>query len=155
MLLISAGQIRPQDNVPAWVVHSCYVTIGLGTSRRMAHRQDVGQRITTFARGRLLRELSGSITLFFGDIPRHTGVHHAHDQPAPSSGVGATQSFISGALGPRSNIVWAWVLTIPCSAFMAASACGSPGWFCNQIPRQYVPYQKGRLNDPGRESKTR
>jgi PiT family inorganic phosphate transporter len=123
MLLIAAGQIRPQDNVPAWVVIACYVTIGLGTmfgGWRIV--KTMGQRITKIRPvGGFCAELSGSITLFLATslgIPVST----THTITGSIVGVGATQSVSAVRWGLAGNIVWAWILTIPCSAFMAGLA---------------------------------
>ena len=37
-------------------------------------------------------------------------------------GVGSTRGYKAVRWGVAGNIVWAWILTIPCSAFMAAVA---------------------------------
>jgi PiT family inorganic phosphate transporter len=123
MLLIAAGQIRPDDNVPAWVVIACYVTIGLGTmfgGWRIV--KTMGQRFTKIRPvGGFCAELSGSITLFLATslgIPVST----THTITGSIVGVGMTQSVSAVRWGLAGNIVWAWVLTIPCSAFMAGLA---------------------------------
>jgi PiT family inorganic phosphate transporter len=123
MLLIAGGYTGAQASVPAWVVVACYVTIGLGTmfgGWRIV--KTMGQRITKIrpASG-FCAELSGSIALFiataFG-IPVST----THTIAGSIVGVGATQSVSAVRWGIAGNIVWAWILTIPCSAFMAGLA---------------------------------
>jgi PiT family inorganic phosphate transporter len=120
MLLIAGGYSGAQAPVPAWVVIACYLTIGLGTmfgGWRIV--KTMGQRITKIrpASG-FCAELSGSIALFiataFG-IPVST----THTIAGSIVGVGATQSVSAVRWGLAGNIVWAWVLTIPCSAFIA------------------------------------
>ena len=123
MLLIAGGYTRSQDAVPLWVVIACYVTIGFGTmfgGWRIV--KTMGQRITKIrpASG-FCAELSGSITLFLATalgIPVST----THTITGSIVGVGATQSVSAVRWGLAGNIVWAWVLTIPCSAFMAGLA---------------------------------
>ena len=123
MLLIAGGYTGAQATVPGWVVIACYVTIGLGTmfgGWRIV--KTMGQRITKIrpASG-FCAELSGSIALFiatgFG-IPVST----THTIAGSIVGVGATQNVSAVRWGIAGNIVWAWVLTIPCSAFMAGLA---------------------------------
>jgi len=123
MLLIAGGYTGVQAPAPAWVVIACYVTIGLGTmfgGWRIV--KTMGQRITKIrpASG-FCAELSGSIALFiatgFG-IPVST----THTIAGSIVGVGATQSVSAVRWGIAGNIVWAWILTIPCSAFMAGLA---------------------------------
>jgi PiT family inorganic phosphate transporter len=123
MLLIAAGTIGPGDNPPNWVVIACYATIGIGTmfgGWRIV--KTMGQRITKIRPvGGFCAELSGSITLFLATslgIPVST----THTITGSIVGVGATQSVSAVRWGLAGNIVWAWVLTIPCSAFMAGCA---------------------------------
>ena len=123
MLLIAGGYTRSQDAVPAWVVIACYVTIGFGTmfgGWRIV--KTMGQRITKIrpASG-FCAEISGSITLFLATalgIPVST----THTITGSIVGVGSTQAVSAVRWGLAGNIVWAWVLTIPCSAFMAGIA---------------------------------
>jgi PiT family inorganic phosphate transporter len=123
MLLIAAGTIGPADSVPGWVVIACYVTIALGTmfgGWRIV--KTMGQRITKIRPvGGFCAELSGSITLF---IATHFGipVSTTHTITGSIVGVGSTQSVSAVRWGIAGNILWAWVLTIPCSAFMAGLA---------------------------------
>ena len=120
MLLIAAGMTGTNDPVPAWVVIACYVTIGLGTmfgGWRIV--KTMGQRITKIRPvGGFCAELSGSITLFVATglgIPVST----THTITGSIVGVGSTQSVSAVRWGIAGNILWAWILTIPCSAFMA------------------------------------
>jgi len=123
MLLIAGGYTAPQASVPPWVVIACYITIGLGTmfgGWRIV--KTMGQRITKIrpASG-FCAELSGSIALFLATslgIPVST----THTITGSIVGVGATQSVSAVRWGLAGNIVWAWILTIPCSAFMAGLA---------------------------------
>ena len=120
MLLIAGGYTGTADPVPGWVVIACYVAIGLGTlfgGWRIV--KTMGQRITKIRPvGGFCAELSGSITLFiatgFG-IPVST----THTIAGSIAGVGSTQSVSAVRWGLAGNIVIAWILTIPCSAFMA------------------------------------
>jgi PiT family inorganic phosphate transporter len=123
MLLIAAGHVGLKDPVPNWVVIACYVTIALGTmfgGWRIV--KTMGQRITKVRPvGGFCAELSGSITLFLATslgIPVST----THTITGSIVGVGSTQAVSAVRWGIAGNIVWAWVLTIPCSAFMAGLA---------------------------------
>jgi len=123
MLLIAAGLSAPQDPVPIWVVVACYVTIALGTTFggwRIV--KTMGQRITKLKPvGGFCAETGGAVMLFtataFG-IPVST----THTITGSIVGVGAAQSVSAVRWGIAGNIVWAWILTIPCSAFMAGLA---------------------------------
>jgi inorganic phosphate transporter, PiT family len=123
MLLIAAGVTGADESVPTWVVIACYITIGLGTlfgGWRIV--KTMGQRITKIRPvGGFCAELSGSMTLFLATglgIPVST----THTITGSIVGVGATHSVSAVRWGVAGNIVWAWILTIPCSAFMAGLA---------------------------------
>ncbi len=122
MLLIAAGLATP-ESVPAWVVISCYVTIALGTAFggwRIV--KTMGQKITKLKPyNAVCAELSGSSTLFlatFFGIPVST----THTITGAIVGVGAAQSVSAVRWGVAGTLVLAWVLTIPCSAFISAVA---------------------------------
>jgi inorganic phosphate transporter, PiT family len=129
MLLIAGGYTGKDAGVPTWVVVACYVTIGLGTmfgGWRIV--KTMGQRITKIrpASG-FCAELSGSIALFLATalgIPVST----THTIAGSIVGVGSTQSVSAVRWGIAGNIVWAWILTIPCSAFIAGLS-----WWIAQI----------------------
>ena len=123
MLLIAGGYTDPGGPVPAWVVIACYATIGLGTmfgGWRIV--KTMGQRITKIRPvDGFCAELSGSITLFLATslgIPVST----THTITGSIVGVGSTHSVSAVRWGLAGNIIWAWILTIPCSAFIAAVA---------------------------------
>ena len=123
MLLIAAGYTGAGDPVPAWVVVACYVTIGLGTlfgGWRIV--KTMGQRITKIRPvGGFCAELSGSAALFLATalgIPVST----THTITGSIVGVGSVQSVSAVRWGVAGDLLWAWILTIPCSAFMAAIA---------------------------------
>ncbi|MEO8717767.1 MAG: inorganic phosphate transporter [Burkholderiales bacterium] len=123
MLLIAAGYLGAKDPVPIWVVVACYVTIALGTALggwRIV--KTMGQRITKLKPvGGFCAETGGAAMLFiataFG-IPVST----THTITGAIVGVGSAQSTSAVRWGVAGNIVWAWVLTIPCTAFMAGLA---------------------------------
>ena len=130
MLLIASGFTGQKDPVPVWVVIACYVTIGLGTmfgGWRIV--KTMGQRITKVRPvGGFCAELSGSITLFLATslgIPVST----THTITGAIVGVGSTQAVSAVRWGLAGNIIWAWVLTIPCSAFIA----GLAWWIGRQV----------------------
>jgi PiT family inorganic phosphate transporter len=129
MLLIATGYSGAQDPVPVWVVVACYATIGAGTmfgGWRIV--KTMGQRITKIRPvGGFCAELSGSIALFtatgFG-IPVST----THTIAGAIVGVGSTQNVSAVRWGIAGNLVWAWILTIPCSAFIAGAA-----WYLGRL----------------------
>jgi inorganic phosphate transporter, PiT family len=123
MLLIAAGYTGSNDPVPLWVVIACYVTIGLGTlfgGWRIV--KTMGQRITKIRPvGGFCAEISGSVALFLATslgIPVST----THTITGSIVGVGAAQSVSAVRWGVAGDLLWAWILTIPCSAFIAGLA---------------------------------
>jgi PiT family inorganic phosphate transporter len=124
MLLISAGYSSQADKMPPmWVVISCYAAIGLGTlfgGWRIV--KTMGQKITKLKPvGGFCAETGGAITLFMATalgIPVST----THTVTGAIVGVGSAQKMSAVRWGVAGNIVWAWILTIPASAFVAAIA---------------------------------
>lgn len=123
MLLIAAGMSKSTDTIPSWVVISCYSAMGLGTmfgGWRIV--KTMGNRITKLNQARgFCANSGGAITLFlataFG-IPVST----THTITGAIAGVGSTRGARRVRWGVAGGIVWAWILTIPCSAAMAAIA---------------------------------
>jgi inorganic phosphate transporter, PiT family len=121
LVLITAGMSSPDAHVPGWVVMSCYLAMGLGTlfgGWRIV--KTMGQKITKLKPvGGFCAESGGAITLFmatyFG-IPVST----THTITGAIVGVGSVRKLSAVRWGVAGGIVWAWVLTIPCSAFVAA-----------------------------------
>jgi PiT family inorganic phosphate transporter len=82
----------------------------------------MGQKITKLKPvGGFCAESGGAITLFTASwlgIPVST----THTITGAIVGVGATQKLSAVRWGVAGNIVWAWILTIPASAALAAAA---------------------------------
>ncbi|WP_316150168.1 anion permease [Cupriavidus sp. BIC8F] len=123
MLLIASGHVVAGGQPPTWVIVSCYVAIGMGTlfgGWRIV--RTMGQKITKLKPvGGFCAETGGAITLFFASalgVPVST----THTITGAIVGVGSAQKMSAVRWGVAGNIVWAWVLTIPASAFMAAIA---------------------------------
>ena len=129
MLLIAAGYTTAKDPFPMWVAVICYVTIALGTlfgGWRIV--KTMGQKITKLKPvGGFCAETGGAMTLFLATmlgIPVST----THTITGAIVGVGAAQNVAAVRWGIAGNIVWAWVLTIPCSAFIAGAA-----WYVGRL----------------------
>jgi PiT family inorganic phosphate transporter len=124
MLLIATGYASTQDSMPPfWVIFSCYLAIAGGTLMggwRIV--KTMGQRITKLKPvGGFCAETGGAITLFLATalgIPVST----THTITGAIVGVGSIRRASSVRWGIAGTIVWAWVLTIPASAFVAALA---------------------------------
>ena len=124
MLLISTGYAASTDSMPPdWVIVSCYLAIGLGTmfgGWRIV--KTMGQKITKLKPvGGFCAETGGAMTLFLATaigVPVST----THTITGAIVGVGSVQRASAVRWGVAGNIVWAWVLTIPASALVAAGA---------------------------------
>lgn len=124
MLLIATGYSASADvTPPSWVIVSCYLAIAAGTmfgGWRIV--KTMGQKITKLRPvGGFCAETGGALTLFLATamgIPVST----THTITGAIVGVGSTQRASAVRWGVAGNIVWAWILTIPASAFVAAIA---------------------------------
>ena len=124
MLLIATGYTAAADkSPPGWVIISCYLAIAMGTlfgGWRIV--KTMGQKITKLKPvGGFCAETGGAITLFLATalgIPVST----THTITGAIVGVGSTRRASAVRWGVAGNIVWAWIFTIPASAFVAAVA---------------------------------
>ena len=109
------------ETMPFWIAFGCYLMIGLGTLMGgWKIVKTMGSRITkvTPLEG-VCAETAGALTLFtvsnFG-IPVST----THTITGSIIGVGATRRLSAVRWGVTINLLWAWILTIPVSALLAA-----------------------------------
>jgi PiT family inorganic phosphate transporter len=105
-----------------WIVITCYAAIALGTlSGGWRIVKTMGQKITKLKPvGGFCAESGGAASVFlatFLGIPVST----THVITGAIVGVGTTQSFSSVRWGVAGRIVWAWFLTIPAAALLAAA----------------------------------
>jgi PiT family inorganic phosphate transporter len=130
VLLYSQGHLGGEFHVPFWVVISCQLAMALGTlfgGWRIV--KTMGSKITrlTPMQG-FCAETGGAITLFAATwlgIPVST----THTITGAIIGVGAARRMSAVRWGVANNIVIAWVITIPASAAIAASAYWLSGLF--------------------------
>jgi PiT family inorganic phosphate transporter len=124
MLLIASGHVAAGDSAPpVWVIVACYGAISFGTlfgGWRIV--KTMGQKITKLKPvGGFCAETGGAITLLmasFWGVPVST----THTITGAIVGVGSAQKMSAVRWGVAGNIVWAWIFTIPASAFVAAVA---------------------------------
>ncbi|HYS19595.1 MAG TPA: inorganic phosphate transporter [Gemmatimonadales bacterium] len=118
---VRALHLTTTSVIPWWVIISAHAAIALGTMAggwRIV--RTMGQRITKLKPfGGFCAETSGAITLF---IASHFGipVSTTHTITGAIAGVGASQRLSAVRWGVAGRIVWAWLLTIPAAAFVAA-----------------------------------
>ena len=123
ILLFSGGYLGGEFYVPLWVILAAHAAIGLGTlAGGWRIIKTMGMRLTKLKPvGGFCAETAGAVMLIgtaIGGIPVST------TQTIAGSivGVGATQRLSAVRWGVAGNIVWAWILTIPLSAAIAAIA---------------------------------
>jgi PiT family inorganic phosphate transporter len=119
--LIANGNISTFSEMPYWVPLACYTSIALGTmSGGWRIIKTMGTRITkvTPFEG-VAAETAGAITMF-GTEALKIPVSSTHTIAGSIMGVGATKRLSAVRWGVTINLVWAWVLTIPVSALLAA-----------------------------------
>ena len=125
ILLYSANMLGNHFYVPAWVVILCNFVIALGTcfgGWRIV--KTMGMKITK------LKPVSGfctdsasAMTLAFATL-LGIPVSTTHTVTGAIIGVGSLNGFSAVRWGVATNIVWAWVLTIPAAGCVAAIVWG-------------------------------
>ena len=130
LLLVSRG-LATRQHLPVWVMVSCYVAIAIGTLMggwRII--KTMGQKLTplTPASGSAA-SAGGAITLFLASgygIPVST----THTITGAILGAGAAQHPSRTRWDVAASLVYAWVLTIPAAALIAALAY----WVARAVP---------------------
>ena len=131
MMLIATGYVAADAKLPpTWAIVGCYIAIAGGTmfgGWRIV--KTMGQKITKLKPvGGFCAETGGAITLFLATalgIPVST----THTITGAIVGVGAAKRASAVRWGVAGNIVWAWIFTIPASAFVAMLAY----WLSRQL----------------------
>ena len=130
VLLYSTGHMEGDFHVPFWVVISCQAMMGLGTlTGGWRIVKTMGSRITrlTPMQG-FCAETGGSMVLFAATwlgIPIST----THTITGCIVGVGAARRVSSVRWSVAGNIVYAWIITLPMSALIAALCYFAVGLF--------------------------
>ena len=122
LALVTSGHQAKFDHIPTWVIVSAGLAIGLGTYvggwRIM---RTLGQRLYKMepAAGFSAQTASG-VTIY---LATHWGypLSTTHVISGGVLGAGATKRFSAVRWGVAGNIVFAWLLTIPASALIAAA----------------------------------
>ena len=127
-LFLAAGYFKPGIQLSlwnwrtAWIILSCQAAMAFGTALggwRIV--KTMGMKITKLKPvGGFCAETAGAATIF---MATHMGipVSTTHTITGAIVGVGSTTKFSTIKWGIARRIVWAWVLTIPISALVAAS----------------------------------
>jgi len=137
VLLIAAAPANPEafangapTDVPTEMVLACHVAMGIGTlfgGWRIV--KTMGQRIIRLRPvDGFCAETGAAATLaltIFGGIPVST----THTITGSIVGVGSLRRFSAVRWGVAGQVVWAWILTIPACALIAAAATAVIRWF--------------------------
>jgi PiT family inorganic phosphate transporter len=129
VVLFSAGYLGDHFFVPTWVILSCHAAIALGTlfgGWRIV--RTMGTRITQLQPiGGFCAETAAAASLFgtaYAGIPVST----THTITGAIIGVGSVRRLTAVRWGVAREVVWAWILTIPGSAVIAAIAYAATAW---------------------------
>jgi PiT family inorganic phosphate transporter len=122
VLLFSTGHLGRDFYVPFWVIMAAHASLALGTMAggwRIV--KTMGMRITKLRPvGGFSAETAGAVTLIGTAL---AGIPVSTTQTISGSimGVGALQRLSAVRWGVAGRILWAWILTIPASALVAAA----------------------------------
>lgn len=128
-LLMAGGLMKPDTELSMthwntlWIIVSCHLAMGVGTALggwRIV--KTMGMKIAKLRPvGGFCAETSGAITLF---LATHLGipVSTTHTITGSIIGVGATTKMSGVKWGIAGRIIWAWIITIPAAAFVAAAS---------------------------------
>jgi len=128
-VLLTAGYIET-FSIDLWVILAAHAAIALGTLSggwRIVHT--MGSKITKLQPfGGFAAETAGAITLFLASA-MGVPVSTTHTITGAIIGVGSVRRMSAVRWGVATQIVWAWVLTIPASALIAALTYAGISWF--------------------------
>jgi PiT family inorganic phosphate transporter len=130
-VLIASGILKKFE-MPHWVIFSAYTAIALGTLSggwRIVHT--MGSRLTRLKpRSGFCAETAAAISILFATEYAHLPVSTTHVTAGAIAGVGSIQRLKAVRWGLATNILWAWILTIPAAALV--------GWLSMSIIQVFV-----------------
>ncbi len=128
--MVSTGMIAETKELPEWVPLACYSVIAFGTLfGGWKIVKTMGQKVTKLTPFEgFSAETAGAITLF-GTQHFKIPVSTTHTITGCIIGVGVTKRVSAVRWGVTLELIWAWVLTIPVSALMAALIYNLIQWF--------------------------
>ena len=121
-VLLYSNHVYKEFTVPSWAIFACYLTMGVGTMLggwRIVHT--MGSKITKLSPMQgACANTAGAITLFMATglgIPVST----THTITGAIVGAGTARRVSAVRWGIASSIVWAWLITMPAAAIIAAA----------------------------------
>ena len=129
VLLFANGYLGAEFYVPWWVIFACYAVLSIGTLMGgWKVVATMGQKVTKLKPvGGFCAETGAGLSIIacsLAGIPVST----THTITGAIIGVGSAHNASAVRWGVAGTIVWAWVLTIPCSAFIAGVA-----WYVGRV----------------------
>ena len=121
-LLFSAGYLGPKFHIPLWIVLACHAAIALGTmfgGWRIV--KTMGQKVTKLKPVDGFCAESGAAATLFMSSAFGIPVSTTHTITGAIMGVGSLKRLSAVKWGVARQIIWAWILTIPCAAAISAS----------------------------------
>ena len=130
-VLVASGVLK-RFEMPRWVIFSAYSAIALGTLSggwRIVHT--MGSRLTRLKpRSGFCAETAAAISILFATEYAHLPVSTTHVTAGAIAGVGSIQRLKAVRWGLATNILWAWILTIPAAALV--------GWLSMAIIQLFI-----------------
>jgi PiT family inorganic phosphate transporter len=123
VLLFSAGLLGTSFHIPLWVVLACHTAIALGTmfgGWRIV--KTMGQKVAKIKPVDGFCAESGAAISLFISTALGVPVSTTHTITGAIMGVGSLRRLSAVRWGVARRIIWAWILTIPCSATISALA---------------------------------
>ena len=128
-VLVASGTLKTFE-MPKWVIFAAYGAIALGTLSggwRIVHT--MGSRLTRLKpRSGFCAETAAAISILFATEYAHLPVSTTHVTAGAIAGVGSIQRLKAVRWGLATNILWAWILTLP-----AAASVGGISMFLIQL----------------------
>jgi PiT family inorganic phosphate transporter len=121
ILLISSGHLAATSPIPLWVILSCHAAMGLGTyAGGWRIVKTMGQKVAKLKPVHGFCAEAAGATMLIGTALGGIPVSTTHTITGAIMGVGATHRLSAVRWGVAARIIWAWLLTIPAAALVAA-----------------------------------
>ena len=121
VLLYSTGYLHGEFHVPHWVAISCYIAIGLGTmTGGWKIIETMGTRITKLSQHQGFSASTGGSVMLFAASWLGIPVSTTHTITGCVIGAGAARRASAVRWGVATNVMAAWLITIPASATVGA-----------------------------------